>query len=86
MRVLMMANNGTYQLTKESNTMRIITNIFVLIIVMVIYILCFLVALEIVLQLLRLIGLVNKESIKKAHAWNKKNISKMFGKSDKAAA
>lgn len=66
--------------------MRIITNICVLIIVMVIYILCFLVALEIVLQLLRVVGLINKDSIIKARAWNKKNINKMFRKGDKAAA
>ena len=66
--------------------MRIITNICALIIVMVIYIVCFLVALEIVLQLLRLIGLVNKENIQKVRGWNVKNIKGFMNKGEKAEA
>ena len=59
---------------------KFLVSIVVTILVMVLYILMFLVALEIVMQLLRLIGLINKENITKVRSWNKGNIAKMMPK------
>lgn len=59
---------------------KFLVSIVVTIAVMVLYILMFLVALEIVMQLLRLVGMVNKENIATVRSWNKGNITKLMPK------